>query len=1099
MNVYTRTPNLLKNTAFTAFGDEEVVISPRKPQERRLDLQEKYSDLGDSFLPTSNEKGTEHKMDYCEPSGNQPPKRLKIPSKFLEEKTGRENAGTAIIKKQNKEAGNKSFKLGNESSSNGFDGGYKQNSIRGETAKDSGIKRKEINENMINKNDSNDGDDINRPASKLIQDNQNLQQLFDCVRGKEPEAQEEKSVGRLSMPTTFVAPASNGNPTEGSNWKRQKKSDAGYQGHMGDVMAIPFAEWKQSKHENGDREETVSFRRDKVCAGDEERRAEVVKAQYDMTGQGLMREDGQQRQTENDAKNYWLKKENISKQMAGKTGVKENRQNGVRLTNEKVYSATSCSTEFKQKQSYKSPIQASDYSDIVLNGIAGEGKTNGETSMNQKRDDNVGEIKSDAVQTNNENGGQSVGGNKRVGKLKMPNAFTSPQGNEAPLRKVPAGNRVQTVENGDESQRGNAKKVSNTSGRPVSETVSGRNGQGYLADEDDVISKLTGNVTDKTRPNEESGVKENGSSRAEEEKKPVGKLNLKAFFEPEKAKVDEKKEDSLVAKNKAVFDKKKVEKKSVGKLRLGSSKSERYEEIDNLSPERQLPSSMTNQMKDKLERILQGRSGSVSSQTSSSSTSSKKNETKEIGRLSSSSISSLSTLFSTPRDEDTGNKSEDDVFEGNNENGEENGKVNSGSLEFQLGNIFQNRLASSNSTTSSMSGSLNASFNAGGSETDTSRNEAEFERTEDEAQQEQESRSDYSRKEDAEMDKTERRKMITDAIKTRYEEKSEEENTSIEVESSLPISTFEEETESNDQPVSEKRDNEQAEDPARFKTEATKIKEETETEQMGAPKRGKIAIPSVFGNTGNESFKKRQEPITKSAIKSKGPKEEAGKTPNNKINNTIKECDKEQNENMSPIQTKGQNTASSFQANGNTKQNSNGKHTDANNTNKVSFERKGVNEINLPKKVNFQQQVGIIGEGREVKNTNIKGTGTGKLSSSLMQSFQRTDEDNTKPFMKRPPTPGRPTQSGRWNEKKDQAPIFEEDAEPKKAVGTQNILRLDDVEEDQNSKQIDNNENVMSWIGSSAEDFTAKSQEKQISDTGKKRTVGKLSIPSAFK
>ena len=1094
MNVYTRTPNLLKNTAFTAFGDEEVVISPRKPQERRLDLQEKYSDLGDSFLPTSNEKGSEDKMDYREPSGNQPPKRLKIPTKFLEEKTGRENTSTAIKNKQNKETENRSFKLGNESSSSGFDEEYKQNSIKGETAKDSGIKGKEINEDMMNKNDLNDGDDINRPTSKLIQDNQNLQQLFDCVRGKEPEAQEAKSVGRLSMPTTFVTPASNGNATEGSNWKRQKKPDAGYHSDdMGDVMAIPFAEWKQSKHENGDSEETVNFRRDKICAGDGERRAGVVKAQYDMTGQGLMREDGQQRQTENDAKIYWLKKENISQQMAGKTGVKENRQNGVGLTNEKLYSTTSCSTGFKQKQSHKSPIQASDYSDLVLNGIAGEGKTNGESNMNQKRDDRS-EIKSDAIQMNNENGGQSVSGNKRVGKLKMPNAFTSPQGNEAPLRKVPAGNRLQTVENGDETQRGNSKEVSKISGTAVSGIVSGRNGHDYLAGKDDVISKLAENV--KTRPNEGSGIRENGSLRADEENKPVGKLNLKAFFEPEKAKVDEKKEDSLVAKNKAVFDNKRVEKKSVGKLRLGSSKSERYEEIDNLSPEGQLPSNMSNQMKDKLERILQGRSGSVSSQTSSSSTSSKKNETKEIGRLSSSSISSLSTLFSSPRDGETGAKNEDDVFEDSNENGEENGKVNSGSLEFQLGNIFQNRLASSNSTTSSLSGSLNASFNAGGSETDTSRNEAEFERTEDEAQQEEEFKSDYSRKEDAEMDKTERRKMIIDAIKTRYREISEEENTGIEVESSLPISKFEEEKESNDQPVSEKQGNEQTEDPARFKNEATKIKEQTGKDKTAAPKRGKIAIPSVFGNTGKENFKKLQEPI--GAIKSQGHKEEAGKTPYNKINNTTKECDKEQNENTSLIQIKQQNPSSS-QVNENTKRNSNEKHTDANNTNRVSFDRKGGNDINLPKKVNFQQQVGIIGEGREVENTNIKGTGTGKLSSSLMQSFQRTDEDNTKPFMKRPPTPGRPTQSGRWNEKKNQAPIFEEDAEPKKAVGTQNVLRLDDVVEDQSSKQIDSNDNVMSWIGSSTEDFTTKSQEKQSLDTGKKRTVGKLSIPSAFK
>ena len=769
----------------------------------------------------------------------------------------------------------------------------------------------------------------NRPSSKLIQDNQNLQQLFNSVRGgKEPNNKAtNKNIGKLRMPNSFSKDKESGRNMQGGmerqgkdqEWAQGKIEQSGgmimnaqrggiNEGRITDAPAMSFDDWKQEKDRGREgsvrKEETVEFQRNRVGslnildndgngAG-----SNTYPKRYGNHNANVI--DSNKPQVHGNAKNYWLSKQNEAENW-GKAGVKQNKQSVNENYREEDYPATRNLAQFNPNDSLDSSMNKTHQVESTVNNGVGR-VSDTEDILTSKEasekieskmgiDEELAELRKarrnrPSIEEFGKDSHQRQAKNmKSVGKLKLPTAFGSSQNsNKTENSSTIASQRPQKKAFGQDARFQNGGHAQdNAKEEPIgtSETIDGVKEQR----DPGIVNSNKGRFS-RDASFQDGGIKSFGGkqsidsgvfvsgrgpiegnhkdTQSQGAQKPVGKLNMNAFFQQENGqKKEESKEESCVAKNKAMFDQKNKETqkkgKGLGKLRVGSAESDRYVELDNITPEGELPSNISTDMKEQLEKILQGRPGSVSSQTSSSS---RKSEGKEVGRLSISSMSSLNTSLNSPRTVGEGDFSarsislEEEVFKEEREHSEEDSgkkKVNNGNLKFQLDNIFQNRASGgSSSVSSSVSNSLDTSMNASGNE---------------------EGKSEF-RKSIASVDgeKAERRMLIANAIKEKYGSKADKDDDSDKSGKANDKNDAEENMKISKNAISEKLNGLQSNDEG-FKTSGTEgqarpnklqIKEvttnKTESQSLEvnkAPRSGKLSIPSIFGSNPNQKANQR--------------------------------------------------------------------------------------------------------------------------------------------------------------------------------------------------------------------------------------------------
>eukprot|EP00112_Aurelia_sp_Birch-Aquarium-sp1_P011262 Seg2368.2 transcript_id=Seg2368.2/GoldUCD/mRNA.D3Y31 product="hypothetical protein" protein_id=Seg2368.2/GoldUCD/D3Y31 len=1133
MDVYIRKPNQLDSTAFGAFADERIVISPKKPQTNNSDLKEKYNELGDSFLPLDNGEETADDMESIEARSKMPSRKLQIPTQFLEEKKGNENVSVSVT--------NRSFMTTETELRRGTDSGEMMRNFGKEEMEVSTGKQEVILNGVIERKSPEDmNQERNRPSSKLIQDNENLQQLFNSVRGdNEPDNKAtNKNIGKLRMPNAFSARKEAGICMQGmerqGNGKeltqRTKEDIAGNvmgaqmgvkdQGRITDAPAMSFDDWKQEKDSGPDgsvrKDETVEFQRNRVGSFN------ILNEHNDGNGAGSKTYpkrygnhnanaiDSNEPQVHGGAKNYWLSKQNEEENW-GKANAKQNKQPVNGNYSEQVYPATRNLVQFNPNDSIDSSMNKIHQVESTENKGAGR-VSDTEDNLTDKGasekieatmgiDEELAELRKarrnrpsiDEVNNGSDEG--QAKNMKSVGKLKLPTAFGNSQsskktdnsGNVASQRpkKKAFGNDARfqngghTHDNVKVEPIGTSETIDAAKEQRDSRIVNSNKGR-FSRDasfQDGGIKPIGGKqgIDSDSFVSGGGSIEENRSDvESQGVRKPVGKLNMNAFFQQENnQKKEEKKEESSVAKNKAMFDQKNKETqkkgKGVGKLRVGSAKSDRYVELDNITPEGELPSNISTDMKDQLEKILQGRPGSVSSQTSSSS---RKSEGKEFGRLSISSMSSLNTSLNSPRTAGEGDFSarsislEEEVFKEEQQESEEDSwkkKVNNGNLKFQLDNIFQNRASGgSSSVSSSVSNSLDTSMNASESE---------------------EVKSEFRKSiasEDGE--KAERRMLIANAIKEKYGGKANKDEDSAKLGREGVVANNKNDAEENmkipKNAINEQLNGVQSNDEG-FKTSGTEaqarpnklnLKEFTPNETASqnvevnkAPRSGKVSIPSIFGSNPNQNSNQRTtnngpvmrkknsmvdkfeksrdppEPITGNNVTTSGSKAAVGKLPNDRPSEAIT-VDSEVPK-RGPSQARKLNIPSTFlggqQPTGNGPKNVSATRNATASSNKITLKQEtstnhvevGRNaevsdqsvldgavaarsienvETSSSKKVQFEEHVGVIGKIPIDENTDgVQNTRpkSGKLSSSFMLAFENKEETPNS-VRNRPATPG---------------------------------------------------------------------------------------------
>ena len=924
MDVYIRKPNQLDSTAFGAFADERIVISPKKPQTNNCDLKEKYNDLGDSFLSLDNGEETAEDMESIEACSRLPSRKLQIPTKFLEEKQGKEKVSLT----------NKSLVTTGTELRGGIDSdemvrNYGKEEMETYTGKHIG------SEVILNGDvESGSPEDVsqerNRPSSKLIQDNQNLQQLFNSVRGdNEPNNKvTNKNIGKLRMPNAFSMSKESGRSMEGM--ERQGKGKEWAQGkieHNGgkimnaqkggiddggitDAPAMSFDDWKQEKNRGREgsvrKEETVEFQRNNVGS------LNILDEDNDRNGAGSNTYpkrygnhnanviDSNKPQVHGNAKNYWLSRQNEAENW-GKPGFKQNKQSVNENYREEDYPATRNLAQFNPNDSIDSSMNKMHQVESTVNkGVGRVSETEDiltDKGANEKIESKMGideelaELRKarrnrpSNEEFNKDSDQRQTKNMKSVGKLKLPTAFGSSQSsNKTENSGTVASQRPQKKAFGQDAKFQNGGHTQdNAKEEPIgtSETIDAvkeqrdpgnvNSNKGRFSRDASFQDGGMKSFGGKQSIDSGSFVSGGGSIEGNHKdagsqgvRKPVGKLNMNALFQQENnQKKVESKEESCVAKNRAMFDQKNKETqkkgKGLGKLRVGSAKSDRYVELDNITPEGELPSNISTDMKEQLEKILQGRPGSVSSQTSSSS---RKSEGKEVGRLSISSMSSLNTSLNSPRTVGEGDFSarsislEEEVFKEEREHNEEDSgkkKVNNGNLKFQLDNIFQNRVSGgSSSVSSSVSNSLDTSMNASGNE---------------------EGKSEFRKSitnEDGE--KAERRMLIANAIKEKYGNKASKDEDSDKLGKANDKNDAENNTKIPKNAINEQLNGLQSNDEgfkssgiaAQARPNKLQIKEFTTNESEAqnvdvnkAPRSGKLSIPSIFGSNPNQNANQR--------------------------------------------------------------------------------------------------------------------------------------------------------------------------------------------------------------------------------------------------
>jgi len=1099
MSVYTRVPKQLDDTAFGLFAGERGVAHLAKSQSGIQAL----SSLGDSIL--SEEKARKSVNDMSIMNQGEPPKRLRIPTMFLEGENGMER------KKYLKDGGNCE---GAKQSHVPVESEMKRSSPK------SGKLDNQRGENFTSLSGFNfDGrsnpespTNRNRPASKLIKDNQDLQKLFDSVRGKESQEQQPKQVGKLKLPTSFSLERSHDEMgRDGKNVHKKEHGAVPYESMINETVAMTFNDWKNDENMNkGDYASSNHYSANKDFHG----RFETAFEQNSppLNKQKTVRGNASDvkeihKQKRNDAQNFWHIKHKQAIGINEKAGYKENMKPKNKMFVNGVNLATSSSGELyshSMGQLYNGKLDQSDSGKCnqVMNGF----------DMVERGDNKIlKDTMTDKDVRSSEVAQESIDGRglKTVGKLKLPTAFAC---NHDRASQNTSGKQFQAIHTKGKTNESDEmeQKIIFEKQAMIGEDQNNTNNTNICKQDWDSETKALANSAEvETKVRKKNIFLERGTKDVKKEEeavaiskvKPIGKLDINSVFSQqiETSPNEKKEESSAFSKTKAIFDQKSSKKgprkqTGIGKLRMGSSKSERYEEIENLNPEGQVPSNMTNQMKEQLEKILQGRSDSVSSQRSSSSSSSKRNDNKEVGRLSLSSISSLETSFASPRtNEDFSARTyDDDPFNitSDYDDGEKagNNKVNKGNLEFQLGNIFQKQNASEESAPSSAVSSLNTSLNAG----------------------EKKGGANYTNDSMEDSEDSNRRKLLIDAIKEKHsnetaaKEIAENENCTIEIDGSCL----------NDNAKTENLN--KSHNNADFESQKHKSEEE---KQRG---RGRISIPNIFER---QRGKENPTSISGNMRNVKLATQEGAKGANTMTQKSQKHRERDA-EALVEIETSDKTNAKSNDCTSisvrtrydTEKMNVSSSILGGQSTageKEVSF-AKIENETNLSmdlsvkesmshaaKRVNFHNGIGIIREDGRTENVPAKQTAAGKLSLSLIQSFEGGNS-----IRNRPGTPGRGHASqskGIFDEvrkeKSQMFPILEEKtpSEGSTAAREGGISTFDEVKDD--CSQVQNfqskpTENDARANGKSG--MLEPNKEVKIKEPSN-RVVGKLSIPAMFK
>ena len=1095
MSVYTRIPKQLDDTAFGLFANEGV-IHPKIPQSDNKILGQKYSTLGDSILPTESSGNFTNDINMMYHS--QPPKRLKIPIQFLEKENGDKKLSCQKNDRICERASHNELVAGKERKSS-----FKKGVTYGDL-KESGDCFTELREpGKDESGESEIGTNRNRPTSKLIQDNQDLQKLFDSVRGKDLQEQQSKKVGKLELPSTFNSDRNHQIVIESKNIYHNEDKRIGNASKMSDSVEMTFDDWKNDRNMSKESDEVVNFHLKKNdLHGSYEANFAKSNALLDKQKVAWKNDELELPKTHgkatSNAQSCWLSKDKKAQKVHDIAGFKENTYGENRLFMDNVNLATSnpgeiCAHSGERLFNTKLSKSHSDKCSQIENNLDMDGS---------------GILKDSYMATWNDKGNSQIPpGNgeerapKTVGKLKLPTAFASTQSRQADNgigskvndtnfrgqvnindkwgpNNTSVGkaklednqkNAKKTINDMEYHQRINEPRVSNNV--PVGDPVDQH--KNYLE------------VTKREEPEE--------TVHTQNEGKLIGKLDIKAIFRQDKEDFTESKKEevSVVAKSKAMFEensnkKNGIKQRSVGRLKLGTSKSERYEEIENLNPEGQVPSNISNQMIEQLEKILQGRSESASSQVSSTSSSSKRNDNKEIGRLSMSSISSLEASFTSTRtNEDLSARSFDDdpfiVGSDNEDGGNINKiKVNSGTLESQLGNIFHKKSAGGGSISSSAGSSLNTSLNAGGNENVTTKTNVSFD----------------------EAERNSKRKLLIDVIKEKYNSDEDTKGTQKK----------DEEVDRNDL---DKSEGDQKKAHSYEYNESNKENKEEQRQRS----RGRVFIPNIFDsknkngdekaknlsnnvrnwNSANKRSAKEeiqaverpletsiQTPIKIEASTSAGTKdnEDAGKSNNASDGVKIMNAPSKFVRDQTLASEKSVNLLS--------------------NDKKVNLEN-GLNVKDngnhISKKVNFQSGIGIIREDGSVDSVQRKQETAGKLSLSLLKSFEGGNA-----VRERPGTPGRNHAikprgilDEVWNKERKVLPILEEKGPNEgRDVIEREIAKFDDTKKV--SSQEHNAQNKSKQIEKMVnDDAITLASVKEENKESPKRIVGKLSIPAMFK
>ena len=1089
MSVYTRIPEELHDTAYGIFAVKGV-IHPRKPHSNLHKMERKYSTLGNSVLSTEN--GGDFADDISSMNRNQAPKRLKIPSQFLKVDGGVKETSCPKIVRKNEGATQNGLTTDREMK---------------DTVKKDG-KNEDLNESTegnprmkVSGNDhSRDSESAkfrNRPTSKLIQDNQDLQKLFDSVRGKESQEQQSKKVGKLKVPLTFNSGINKEVGMDKENGFRKVDKKVRNASEMKDAGGLTLNEcWNDRNMEKG-RDETVYFTNNDLhdqYKADFQQSCSMPAKHKNAWENDAMELHTSHAKTKNSVQSYWLSKQKQAQKADVEAGDKDNMSGKNKMFMDDLNLATSTygemyarsgeqlpNTKFNKRYSHKS------------------GQVVNSSDMDERGDDESPPANYMATEEDEKSPKVSLGNGKRsttVGKLKLPSAFAS---NQVVQSSNAVKDKRDTANFSEQPNRSDKwkPKVSNPhqekleeSQRDTKNFIDCKNDSSSIKESLDSEIAIFRDQIGYTTSNQEKHpkeVEEQENVKSHKENKPIGRLNIKTFFPHEKNEIiqSRKEEDSVVAKSRAIFDqtiKKKsdTKQKGVGRLRLESSKCERYEEIENLSPEGQVPSNMSNQMKEQLEKILQGRSDSVSSQISLSSSSSKRNDNKEVGSLSLSSISSLEaslTSFRTNEDFSARSYDEDPFIAGSDyEDGGNSYKVevNSGTLESQLGNIFQKKNTREGSSTSSTASSLNTSLNAGGNV--------------------QVNRYNSNRKDDTEV--RGKRKLLIDEIKQKY-------NDDGDTKGEMKSDSYSGEEKRNDIDEGEKAKN-------KYEYEYYESSKEKKDDNIQKIK-GRISIPNIF-ECKREDEKKARVPKNKwkgdAATQNKAKedvladKKDDGKVETdiqmafeNKVSNTETEITSNQSKIVdSPSNFLGeQRYACDKPANGPGFNNNIDKGKDAS--------PKG-NGDHVSKKVNFHAGVGIIREDGSLDSAPTKQATAGKLSLSLLQSF-----DGGNATRNRPGTPGR-VYNGRpkgafdifQKEERQVSPIAEEKTvcDGGGVAEKRDIPKSDEAEKVSSQEQSAQDVPVQATPIKNVDGYAMTSTQAEVRESPRK-VIGKLSIPAMFK
>ena len=786
MNAYIKTPNRLSANAFSAFDGEEIIIKPQIQNKTK-----EYNELGDSLvsLDTKQMNTSESLDDFSTRKARTP---VSIPVEFSGGMTG--NSGYM----KTNEAVKKDFQYEVRSAqSSGFVADDSKGNQNNSCARGKPQGTREIGEDVNRPpskliQDSGDlpflfnalrGKEAEEPARKKI-GSLSMPGIFKDANSRGKQGKEEE-----------VA------TSNGTKIQVNKKNS------FDKAIQVPFSEWrnergtpvKDAQSRFGLSQQQRNVQEEEEGAANVSNNATMKNPLRSASTSNRPSGDDDFKQVSNISRDLWHPKQNDSQTFILQT---ESRIQNKQSVEEKYRGGINGATSYSQNMLTQHDMKGFDFASSATDGLQ---LSHDNSATNRQEDSTLGttmkgnseieEIKRIRRSRSTENQNQVIlqddtnAAKKIVGKLKLPSTFSS-------ISKNMQDKKQSEVKLGSSNHQRRSPNTANdvevNTGRQQIEEQPAK----YKAHIGQLDGKIEADLKhDKTITNS-VGLKENSFSYNNQQTNPrtavykslpyrkqeseeisedkrvpylkseasdketeddqerppkqVGRLNIQSIFAKNNTTTNEgikKKEPSSFDKTKSMFSEKqnsKEKQKKLGKLRLSSTKSESKEELDNLTVEGETPSNMSTQMKVQLEKILQQRSASITSQTSLISP---RNDTQESQRSSRNGMSSTRSSSSVLS-----------LLDSNEDDAGGTGKVNSGSLKAQLNGMLQGRVSGGSSKASSLANSLDNSLSSSSLE-----EELQF------------SASETASNTEAEVkdERKEKRKMIAEAIKMKYGKKKQ--------------------------------------------------------------------------------------------------------------------------------------------------------------------------------------------------------------------------------------------------------------------------------------------------------------------------------------